>query len=293
MKKFIIILGIVIGLVVFLNFLSSIVNETNDTSNSENVESSKSDDLSVNSLKKISIRGIEFECYYLDENFARIKSDTLVLDTSILNLVIEKIGIKVSPIYFHSKNLTETGEEYATAFNSKTTIVANPPRTKQDVIINSSVSNLLSKIGDCNIILNDKSITIESANSYIETLNEANNAYIRTKNMNSSKITDLKNTLKNKIISAQVYLYPKARKAYVKKLADKMWEENVDVTSSGTSITLVGGIFASNKNKQEAFDAIYPMLLKFRFKRANFKWIQHDDEYTYWNIDSPADKIIE
>lgn len=294
MKKVIIFIVSVIGIVIIISLIRAYNDSIDeqlkkDLQNNEYVANSENKEFSS---KKILVDSIEFECYFLNDNFARIKSDTLIIDTAILNKVIRELDIKVNPVYFHSKSLTDTGEEYATAFNYRTTISDYPPRTKEDVKINLHVLKLKSAITDCDLILKDNAITIESANSYIFSLEDAIELINNTNYKSNKRVTSVQNNLKNKIISAQAYLYPKARKAYVKVLADKMWENNIDVSSSGTTITLVGGVFANNKNKQDAVDAIYPILKKFRFKRINVKWIEHDDNYTYWNIESPKDREI-
>lgn len=34
------------------------------------------------------------------------------------------------------------------------------------------------------------------------------------------------------------------------------------------------------------------MLVLLRFDRANFKWYEYDDEYTYWTIESNVDSKV-
>lgn len=77
------------------------------------------------------------------------------------------------------------------------------------------------------------------------------------------------------------------RSQFAKQLKDKLWEENIDIKTSngGTTITFIGGIFASNKNIKNWHEKIAPTLSEFGFKQANYKWIEHDTEYTYYTID--------
>lgn len=80
---------------------------------------------------------------------------------------------------------------------------------------------------------------------------------------------------------------PSMRKRYTDILKDKLWEDDIDVQISGknsTILTLVGAVFAANKNKKEMQEAIGPVVTQLGFKQIRYKWIQHDDEYTYYDI---------
>lgn len=74
------------------------------------------------------------------------------------------------------------------------------------------------------------------------------------------------------------------REKYVKALGDKLWENNIYVESSGTTITFIGAVFANNKNIKDWEEELEPQLQELGFKQVRYKWIKHDDEYTYYNI---------
>ncbi|MEI6480302.1 MAG: hypothetical protein WCO12_02155 [bacterium] len=109
----------------------------------------------------------------------------------------------------------------------------------------------------------------------------------------------LASDLKQKLVAKQILEYPKMRKAYTEYAHDKLWEQDVDVTSSGvgntssgvgnTSLTLVGSIFASNKSISTVENSIDEMVKELRFKRINYKWIQHEEEYQYFDLKTPSD----
>jgi hypothetical protein len=241
----------------------------------------------------INVDSIKFTCHFINNKYARIKADTLLLDTLILNKVIKQFNIKVSPVYFHTLELTESGEEYAIAINGITSVYENPPRTKQDIINNNIVSKIQSAITDCDIVLKSKDINFETANSYIDLINNAADIYRNNKSNTDARVLKALNLLSQKLITAQKFIYPITRKLYTKHLHTKLWENDISVEHSGTTITFTGGSLASNKNKKDLYSSVNELLRKFRFKRANFKWFKYDDQYTYWTIDSPTDTKID
>ncbi|HMN19209.1 MAG TPA: hypothetical protein PKA31_01265 [Candidatus Moranbacteria bacterium] len=69
----------------------------------------------------------------------------------------------------------------------------------------------------------------------------------------------------------------------------------MDVTTSGTgnrTLTLTGGVFASNKNVGDLQSSLEDMLKKLRFDRVNYKWYEYDDKYNYFDLKSPKDADI-
>jgi hypothetical protein len=106
------------------------------------------------------------------------------------------------------------------------------------------------------------------------------------------EIIRLGKTLKTKVINLQKTEFPRLRKAYGEILKGKLWAENIKVTTKGTGHTtleFVGGLFASNKNKQDTQQTLSEMLHLLKFKRTNYKWYDYDDEYTYYSMETKAD----
>lgn len=101
--------------------------------------------------------------------------------------------------------------------------------------------------------------------------------------------------LKNKLIRKQKIWYPKYRKAYSNIMANKVWENDVYVTASGSNNTifnLSGGIFAANKNIKDMQESIYDILYSLRFKQSRYRWYKGADEFTYYTIDSKQDSEL-
>jgi len=103
----------------------------------------------------------------------------------------------------------------------------------------------------------------------------------------NSEIQRLNKILKSKVANIQVKEFPILRKEYAKVVAAKMWENDIDVYSSGSSnknLNFSGGVFAANKNKQDFHNQLHEILTMFRFNQARYRWYKGADEYTYWTM---------
>ncbi|MDO8930074.1 MAG: hypothetical protein Q7W54_13950 [Bacteroidota bacterium] len=108
-------------------------------------------------------------------------------------------------------------------------------------------------------------------------------------------INRLGEKLKTKVISLQKSEFPKLRKNYGEVLNQKLWTENIKVRTKDTGYTTLefeGGIFASNKNKQDTQNTLSEILNLLRFKRINYKWYEYDDEYTYYSLITEPDGAL-
>ena len=85
------------------------------------------------------------------------------------------------------------------------------------------------------------------------------------------------------------------RKAYTKLLAEKMWENDMYISSEGapyTTLNLTAGVFAANKNIKQIQTTLYEALVQYRFKQTRYRWYKDQDEFTYYTIESPNDDEI-
>ena len=102
----------------------------------------------------------------------------------------------------------------------------------------------------------------------------------------------LADQLQKKVTARQVKEFPILRKNYAEVAAEKLWESNIYMTTSGagnSTVNLTGGLFASNKNIAETQKTLLEILTQFRFKEIRYRWYKGADEYTYYKIDSPKD----
>jgi hypothetical protein len=77
---------------------------------------------------------------------------------------------------------------------------------------------------------------------------------------------------------------PQYRKYYVKTASQILWKHDMKVKSSGTTIWFIGAVFARNANIQEFHDDQANKLKTLGFKRACYKWVDANVEYTYYDL---------
>jgi len=106
-------------------------------------------------------------------------------------------------------------------------------------------------------------------------------------NSDDNEINKLANQLKSKVAKLQVKEFPILRKEYATIVAKKMWESDIDVTSSSNGnryINFSGGVFAANKNKQDFQEQVNEVLSMFRYRQSRYRWYKGASEYTYYTI---------
>lgn len=86
--------------------------------------------------------------------------------------------------------------------------------------------------------------------------------------------------------------FPKLRSSYIAVSKKLLWEHNIDVSGSGTSITYTAGLFANNANIKAYHEELRSILYDLRFQRVNYKWYKYDDEYTYYTMHAPKDDAL-
>lgn len=102
-----------------------------------------------------------------------------------------------------------------------------------------------------------------------------------------NEIKNLGKKLKSKVSQIQIREFPNLRKQYAKIVANKMWENDIEVYANGSGkryINFTGGVFAANKNKKDFQSQLNEILTMFRFKQSRYRWYKGEDEYTYWTI---------
>lgn len=86
--------------------------------------------------------------------------------------------------------------------------------------------------------------------------------------------------LEKKVISIQTKEFPKLRKEATRFFRNTLWEGDIDVSLSGSkneTLSLVGAYFAANTNIKNAYESMYPLLLKYRFQQVRFTWYDGGD----------------
>jgi hypothetical protein len=101
--------------------------------------------------------------------------------------------------------------------------------------------------------------------------------------------------LKNKVTALQVKEFPILRQKYGKIIAEKMWEFDITARTIGAGNSILdftGATFAANKNIKEYQITLQDALTLFRFKQTRYRWYKGADEYTYFKLETPADKEL-
>lgn len=94
--------------------------------------------------------------------------------------------------------------------------------------------------------------------------------------------------LERRLVKLQKSQFPKIRKEYTALVKKSMWEHNVDVSTSGTTIIFTAGMFVSNAEIKGFNDVIFSTLAALRFKQVRYQWYE-GSEYQYYKIAVPQD----
>jgi uncharacterized Zn finger protein (UPF0148 family) len=117
-------------------------------------------------------------------------------------------------------------------------------------------------------------------------------------NFQKNEYKKLASQAKNKLKNDQRRDFPLLRKEYAKILADILWRDNIEVKAAGNGnsrLEFTSGIFANNaniddfQNKTLVETKVKDSIKFFRFKKVAYKWYGHDENYTYYEYDTPAD----
>lgn len=90
----------------------------------------------------------------------------------------------------------------------------------------------------------------------------------------------------------QSRLFPKMRDAYGPAVRKALWENDMGARTIGKGYRIIeiwGGAFAANRNKQSFQDGVQGVLYKLRFNQSRYRWYKEADEFTYYDMDTPAD----
>lgn len=86
---------------------------------------------------------------------------------------------------------------------------------------------------------------------------------------------------------------PNFRKAYGSIMDRVLWENDIDVKTSGrdhSTVTFIGGLFAANRNIKDFHQAALPLLKDMRFDQVRYKWYDSQRDYQYYSLDPFPDQ---
>jgi hypothetical protein len=121
------------------------------------------------------------------------------------------------------------------------------------------------------------------------------NMITKAENSELADNVKLAKELRAKVSALQAKEFPLIRKRYGKIMANKMWEYDIDIKTTGKNnsvLELTGGTFAANRNIKEYQTTLSDMLQLLRFKQTRYRWYKGAREYTSYSLDVPADKEL-
>jgi len=183
------------------------------------------------------------------------------------------------------KEKTHSGSYVDSTLNSDTLRIDLKTRISNTII---SLDKTNKDISESDLSISDIKITAALLKAYALTIQEGNYS-------SDTEILKLTSKLKSKLISFQKLILPKLRKQYYKYIKNTLWENDVEVSISGkdnTILSLSGHYFITNKNKAECQNAIYEMVNLLRFKQIRYTWYNGQEQYTYYNLETPKDSDI-
>lgn len=228
--------------------------------------------------------GVTFKVIESTQYYTRIEISRKT-DSADLFKIIDTLKINPKLVYFNVIGKSVSGQEYASVISNELLItdpivsvqvvqdeIKRIKKFKGNDIYYKSVDGLVSELDEFDILLNRAKEWESSTND--ENISKSINIY------------------KNEISKLMQREFPNMRKSYVNISEQMLWEEDITVSSVGSTIIYVGAIFATNKNKKEFYENIQSILSRLRFKKAVFKWYKYEDQYTYYNILSKRDSEL-
>jgi hypothetical protein len=160
---------------------------------------------------------------------------------------------------------------------------------------------MLKNIGTVNTGLEDMNVGIagETMEHIKLSLEVFNAAAALIQKAQSEQLTDEERAkvseLRKNLILRQRQALPIIRDKVGPIFSKELWITDAKARTFGdrfTTVEFVGASFAANANIANAQQAILAPLVRMRFKRAQYKWYSEQDEYSYYNIDSPSDGAV-
>ncbi len=180
---------------------------------------------------------------------------------------------------------------------SQTTLVDTSKTLNKEVptdILKSRIDEEYDKI-KIQIKYGNTWTTIEHLTNQLSNFNQWYNYVNDGKNSSVDSVKKSAAKLETSLVEFQKKEFANLRKTYCKIAKEKLWEENVDVKSIGSSYSTIefsGVYFASNKNIKKTQETIQEIVRRLRFKKVNYKWYKGASEYTYYNLETPNDSKL-
>ncbi|UGQ24196.1 hypothetical protein [Brucella anthropi] len=97
------------------------------------------------------------------------------------------------------------------------------------------------------------------------------------------------------LVKKQTLTLPRIRDLYGPALRKQLWEADGKAKTFGSgfrTIEIINAAFAANRNIKQIHEQMYPTLARLRFTRSQYKWLDANVEYTYFDIKAPLDSEL-
>ena len=218
--------------------------------------------MNKNILKMIAALPLLWACNGNQNASVNTSGEDVSVDTSLVEVEeAEPVTLKIGPDY---PTWVET--QYANAEYDYKSIINGERFAIKDGV--TFIDDMISNIHTLEGIIDDSGYQISQFPDFYKTPKMAN---LLNRNHKAAK-KELQKRL------------PQYRKYYVKTASQILWKHDMKVKSSGTTIWFIGAVFARNANIQEFHDDQANKLRTLGFKRACYKWVDANVEYTYYDL---------
>ncbi|MGW6779440.1 hypothetical protein ACWF50_15560 [Brucella pseudogrignonensis] len=97
------------------------------------------------------------------------------------------------------------------------------------------------------------------------------------------------------LVKKQTTSLPQIRDLYGSALRKQLWEADGKARTFGKgfkTVEVINAAFAANRNIKQIHEQMYPTFARLRFNRSQYKWVDANVEYSYYEIKSPPDSEL-
>jgi hypothetical protein len=102
-------------------------------------------------------------------------------------------------------------------------------------------------------------------------------------------------SIEKRLSTLQQQLFPKLRKAFAKRTAELLWENDIYIKASGsrnTKLQFTGYIYSMNRQIKQNWESVSEPATKLRFKQVGFRAFEGGKGY-YYTLEPPSDASVQ
>jgi len=196
---------------------------------------------------------------YYDFIFRRIRTVGIIVAIIVGIVVYYKYNYSNENSNQESPIINNQQKNSNVLTNETTSVITH---NSQIIDTDSIVKNLIDSVNSN--IKNYSIYSLDDMDAFLDKIQEYNSDLSNYSNNKGY------NTLKKSVISFQTKYFPIARKVFYEQSKATLWEQNIDVSMSGRTITFTGYMFADNGTIKTTYNKLEKTLLKLRFLKVGF-----------------------